>query len=286
MIKHTWILILALPLILFAAVALNAQTRDYRQTETIIKKLLDKPKAAPAENTGSASGTASANEDLTSNKTVAEPNADAVLLKTGLSMFNSGSYTAAEKNFSKLISEYPDSPYTDTARIRLGQIYIKENEYDKAMETFAEVNEFSGEYPAALFDTGYCLNAKTDVTSAISCYQTVAYSFPDHELADDALVRAGLLFLQTGKGSEALSTFIDVVSKYKNRETVDESVFYMAKVYEQDAGLRDIERARDIYKLFLKKAAAGEKHFANSPLKERAERELARINSTYFRIKE
>lgn len=269
-------------LMLFASIlgSLNAQTRDYRQTEQIIRQLIDRGGDTPSN-----SQEPSAPEEPEA-RAAEQPEKDSVLLKTGLGMYNGGSYEEAEKAFSRLTAEYPQSPYADAARIKLGKIYIRQGKYDKAAAELASVEEGSGEYPAALFDSGYCLSMQGKTDEAVSSYQTTAYSFPDHELADDALLQAGILLMHAGRGSEALSSFISLFSKYKNRETADDAVFYMGQVYERDSELRDIERAADIYKLFLKKASAGEKLFADSPLRKRTAGELERIERTYFKARQ
>ena len=235
----------------------------------------------------SPSGEARKEDDEKDKKKKAEnPGADSALLKTGLSLFNSDSYDGAAKNLDELISSYPQSPYVDTARIWLGKIYVKKYEYAKAIQELSAIPETSGQYPAARFDTAFCLKSMGDTLAAISCYQTIATRFPNHELADSALLRAGILFAEIGKGSEAASAFFLVTSRYSDRETVDDALFYLAVIFEKDPELHDIERARDIYKLFLKKSAEGEPHFKDSPLKEKAARELKRIEEIYFKIKQ
>ncbi|MDR3238127.1 MAG: tetratricopeptide repeat protein [Spirochaetia bacterium] len=268
--------------LMIAVSAASAQTRDYKENEDILKQIQEynntkKPSSPPS---------AEADEDKAKKKKTEVPANDSVLLKTGINMFNSGNYENAAKNFRQIIDDYPQSPYADTARIWIGRIHIKKYEYAKAIEELASVAETSGEYPAARYDTGFCLNAQGDSAAAISCYQTVAYSFPEHELADDALLQSGILFAKTGKGDEAIAAFLLLSSRYKDRETVDDALFCMGKVFESDPELRDIERAREIYRLFLKKSEEGLPHFKDSPLKNKAARELKRIEENHFRIKQ
>ena len=288
-------------LLIFSSVHLGAQTRDYRKTEEIINQILDngepgvKPPAGtektgetekiPQDNTVEQPEKPDEAEEETTAERAVVPGGDSVLLKSGISLFSSGDLETAGKSFNDLMEKYPASRHADTARIWLGRISIKKNDYSGAIEELSSINENSGEYPAAQYNIAYCLNARGNTASAISRYQLVAYRFSGHELADDALLQAGILFARQGKGNEAISAFITILKQYKNRETVDDALFNLGRVFESDPTLRDIERASRIYRLFLKKSEQGLPHFKNSPLKDRVARDLAHIEKTYFRKK-
>ena len=181
----------------FLAQNAYSQTRNHKETESILKqikeynqteKLLEKAQTDEKET------------DEKDKKTKTEaPDADLALLKTGLSFFNSGSYDGAAKNLNELVSNYPQSPYADTARIWLGKIYIKKYEYAKAIQELSAIPETSGEYPAARFDMALCFKNMGDILAAISCYQAIATRFPNHDLADKALLRSGMLFVEIGR---------------------------------------------------------------------------------------
>jgi len=263
------------------------QTRNYKENEDILRQIKEYNQAEKSlEETSPTGESEKENNEKDKKKKSETPGADSALLKTGLSLFNSGSYDGAAKNLNELVNSYPQSPYVDISKIWLGKIYAKKHDYAKAIQELSSIPETSGEYPAARFDTAFCLTNMGDTLAAISCYQTIATRFPNHELADNALLRSGILFAEIGKGTEAASAFFLITSRYKDRETVDDALFYLAMIFEKDPGLRDIERARDIYRLFLKKSAEGEIHFKDSPLKEKAARELKRIEEIYFKIKQ
>lgn len=266
--------------IILTGTGLYAQTRDYRKTEKIINELMEL-KDTPVKQQEIPSG-----QEASSTGETQAPDRDAVLLKTGLDMYSSGNYENAEKIFRKLLDFSPDSAYSDTARIRLANIFMKRGKYEMAMQELSSVSEESGEYPAAMYETACCLSAQENYAGAITCFQTAAYTFPGHQLADDALLQSGILCLKTGKGHDALAAFASISTRYKDTESLDDAFFWIGKVFEQDRELQDIERARDIYRLFLKKSDAGEKYFKDSPLKDRVKKELKRIEENHFRIKQ
>ena len=292
-----------LTILLFAlcfANNIHAQSRDAKETEAMLKQLqnnnetvtpskpIDATESSEAllkKNIPNSMPNDSTEETLSPKKSEAASN-DAVLFKTAIGMFNSGNYDNAAKAFEDIIRENSQSPHADSAKIYRGKIYIKKHEYRKAITELSSITEESGEYPIARYDTAFCLNANGDMVGAISCYQTIAYRFPDHELADDALLQSGILLSKNGKGNEAIAAFLQLSRQYKNRETIDDALYFMGKVFESDPALRDIERARDIYKLFLKKSEQGEQYFKESPLKDRVAKDLKRIEETYFRIQQ
>ncbi len=261
---------------------LSAQTRDYRKTEKIINELmkLKDPPAKTKQEVKQAEQVPSAAAETQA------PDRDAVLLKTGLDMYNSENYENAEKIFRKLLDSSPDGAYSDTARIRLAKICMKRGKYEMAMQELSGISEDSGEYPAAMYETACCLRAQENFPGAITCFQTTAYTFPGHDLADDALLQAGILCLKIGRGHDALASFASISTRYSDTESSDDALFWIGKVFEQDRELRDIERARDIYRLFLKKADAGDRYFKDSPLNDRVKKELKRIEENHFKIKQ
>src|SRR3990172_687422 len=124
---------------------------------------------------------------------------------------------------------------------------------------------------------------KGDHASAIENFEKVYMRFPQHELADKALLAAGRLYLNQNKGEQALEAAVRVIRSYKDRGTVDVAYYLIGKVYERDARLKDIETARRVYKQFIKKGETDER-FGKSPLRKRAEQDLARIERIYLKM--
>ncbi|OPZ80447.1 MAG: hypothetical protein BWY76_03354 [bacterium ADurb.Bin429] len=106
--------------------------------------------------------------------------------------------------------------------------------------------------------------------------------FPEHELADDALIALSRVNVAQGSGTMAVENLLKVIRLYADRETVDDAYFNLGKVYETDTVLRDLARAREVYRTFTRKADEGEPRFASSPLLPRVKRDLEYINRTFF----
>lgn len=210
-------------------------------------------------------------------------NEEQVLLKTGIDLFSNGLYDNALKKFQELITKFPQSSFKDSAHVWMGKSSLKLYQYDGAIKEFQAVPANSGEYPASVFYAAEGFLMKGDRASSIEYYQKVYSQFPAHDLADDALLNMGRLYLNQKNGSQALDSAVKILKYYKDRGTVAEAYYLMGKVYETDSQLKDIEMARKIYRQFINRGAADDR-FGKSPLKRRVISDLERIEKLYYKL--
>ena len=206
-----------------------------------------------------------------------------ILFKTGVDFYNNGLYDHALKKFQDLGVRFPQGMLKDSAHFWMGKVYLKQYWYDDAIKELSAVSAESGDYPASIYYAGESFMMKGDQVSSIEYYQRVQAQFPAHELADKALLNIGRLYLNQQKGTQALDSAVKIVTHYKDRGTVDDAYYLMGKVYEKDPRLKDIETARKIYRLFLKKSETDER-FSASPLKKRVQEDLQRLEKLYFNM--
>jgi TolA-binding protein len=206
-----------------------------------------------------------------------------ILLKTGIDFYNNGMYDHSLKKFQDLGAKFPQGTLKNSAHFWMGKIYLKQYRYDDAIKELSAVTAESGDYPASIYYTGESFLMKGDQVSSIEYYQRVQAQFPTHELADKALLNIGRLYLNQQKGTQALDSAVKIVKYYKDRDTVDDAYYLMGKVYEKDPRLKDIETARKIYRLFLKKGETDDR-FGKSPLKKRVQEDLQRLDKMYFKM--
>ncbi|HOR46017.1 MAG TPA: tetratricopeptide repeat protein, partial [Spirochaetota bacterium] len=124
--------------------------------------------------------------------------------------------------------------------------------------------------------------AMKDYVNASERFHRVASQFPSHDLADDALINLSKTNLFQGNGNLAVDNLLNVIKNYSDREMVDDAYYNLAKVYEKDKMLRDLEKSRSLYRKFIEKSDSGEQFFSNSPLKDRVKRDLADIDKRFF----
>ena len=250
--------------------------------DQIIDKTIDKPEDSAPKNKGKPKNDQGAPNKNNANNAMSGQ--DEVLLKTGIQFYESGLFDHSLARFEDMIKNYPASPFVDNARMWAGKIYLKKYKYDDAIKQFDDIKEQSGEYPASLYYKAEVYKYKSDSISAIDFYQKIFSSYPEHELADKAILNSGKLYLNSGKGHQALESAIRIIRYYKDRDTIDDAYYLIAKVYEKDPILKDMDIARKFYKIILKKAGQNQKYFADSPLLEIVKRDLQYIEKTYFKF--
>lgn len=243
--------------------------------EAILETILSEPKAAkiPMQ--------FKSEDDSTKKKGAGTP--DDVLLKQGIEFYNAEFYERALQALENLQKNYPQSPFKDQASLWKAKIYVQQQKYTSALQELSAIPEQSGEYPAALFMTGRVNQAMGKPLDAIEFYTKVAGLYPDQDFSDDALILAAQLFIAQKKGNAALGALLRVIKQYSDRETVDDAYYWLGKILSTDPNLKDVELARKVYTIFLKRAQdPAYSAFYSSPLKERVADELKRLDATYF----
>ena len=275
----------------FIIITFTASTviaRDYKETENIINQILQQNKQAetvspqdeqeeeeeqnqPPRRNRRAAGSPTAAEELN-------------LYRIGMQFYESSLFDNALNHFDDLLERFPMSQYADSARIWRGRSLMKKRAFRDAISAFSAVSEISGEYPAALFNAGLCHIYLRQPNNALAAFQRIIIQFPENSLADKALLESAKIHFHQNNGQKAVEYLIRIIKSYPNRETVAEAYYQLAKVFEQDSSMRDIEAARSLLKQFLRKAKQGEKFFVDSPLRERVVRDLNHIERNYFKF--
>ena len=261
---------------------------DAKKAEPTDTAGLDKKESAPPaaeKKTTPVPVPARSKKDVTAKQESAPKitNQEQVLFKTGVDFYNNGMYEQSLKMFQDLGSKFPQGMLKDSAHFWKGKVYLKQYRYDDAIKELSAVTTESGDYPASIYYAGESYQMKGDQLTSIEYYQRVQAQFPSHELADKALLNIGRLYLNQQKGTQALDSAVKIIKHYKDRGTVDDAYYLIGKVYEKDPKLKDIETARKVYKLFLKKSGTDDR-FGSSPLKTRVEEDLQRLDRLYFNM--
>lgn len=210
---------------------------------------------------------------------------DTIMLEGAISLYDSGDYQSAIEKLKSLQSLYPTSRLIDQSNIWLAKSYRQTGKTDQALTAVESVSERSGEFPAALYLSGQIYIDMKDTTSAKQAYFEALSLFPNHTLADDSLLALAKLYLDDSNGEEALKAVVRILKEYPDRETSDDAFYMMGKIFEKDKKLKDIERARMIYRKFLAKAREGDNPaFAHSPLVQRVEQDLRFLEQEYFSV--
>ncbi|MFW5807808.1 MAG: tetratricopeptide repeat protein [Spirochaetota bacterium] len=207
---------------------------------------------------------------------------DSVLLESGIALYNSGNYASAIETLRELRTNFPASPLADQANMWIARSHFRQDQTREGLDTLELIPESSGEYPSALYLAGTHYLSLKEYDRARRSFYRASSLFPSHEIADDALLELSKLYKSEGNGEEALKSAVYILKNYADRESADDAFYMMGKIYETDPRLKDIEKARQIFTLFLNRAEKGEAPYANSPLADKVRNDLKYINESYF----
>ncbi len=211
---------------------------------------------------------------------------DKVLLETGIGLFDGGNDAAAIDKFRQLKEKYPSSPYNDQASVWLAKSFLRSGRTKEALAELEGIGEDSGEYPSALFLAGQIYRDMHQADKAIEQFFKLSSRFPGSDLADDALIAASKIYLSRKQGTLALTAAAQVVKQYPDRETLDDAYFQIGMVLEKDPELRDIEKARLVFRKFVQRAEIEKLEvFAKSPLLDRVKKEIAFIEKHFLKTR-
>lgn len=117
-------------------------------------------------------------------------------------------------------------PLACRAQFALGKGYRKLRQHAKAVATLAPLKKCKDpELKAkALFTLGFSQTISTPALAAQS-YESLATSFPEHPLADDALFFAADVHLRRGERDPAIERLLDVVDRYPTGDFAADALF-------------------------------------------------------------
>ncbi len=272
-----------LTLIMFF-VPLSAQSIEERLN---IVSEADNVSSKPVEQNNSTDITSANSPAVVKKKTKVEIPApaaeDKIILESAVNYFSNADYYSASLKIDELLAAYPASMYLDQALIIRAKILAKNGDYAGAVAELSKISKESGEYPISLFLRAEIFKNAKDTNSAREMFLKLASMFPANDLADDALINLGDIYLASGSSDKALETATGIIKNYADRETVDDAYFLLGKIFMQDKNLRDLQRARDVYKKFIYMAEVEKApFFANSPLLRRVKTNYNDLNKFYF----
>ena len=283
--------------LLIITISMGVQSRDFNKTEEMIKTILSEENTSAIKEQNEqgdlqqADDAATSTEDETGTKEDAAPSRknsmsgkDESIYKTAIRLYETGYYDHSLAKFNEIINSHGDSKFLANARVWAGRIYIKKYKYNDAIKEFDSVRDTSGEYPASLFYRAEAYRYKGDKISSIEFYQKYASEYPGDPLAPYSILNAGKLYLSDKQGTKSLEAAIRLIKNYPDSDTLDDAYYLIAKIYEKDPVLRDVELARRYYRIFLRKAANNEKYFSDSPLLPAVKRDMEHLEKTHFKM--
>lgn len=142
------------------------------------------------------------------------PRMDYLHYQLGLVAYQQEDQPEAERQFQRVVSDYPTSVLADNAAFQTGQMWFENAEFASAIRTFSIVVDqygSSGLLPYALVKRGVCQANLEALDKAEADFAKVIRDFSNHEAAGDAII--GLQDLQ--KRGVEVASFSELLARYK-----------------------------------------------------------------------
>ncbi len=170
-------------------------------------------------------------------------------------------YKQVVQKCSQMIQDHPKSRWVDDAMFLMGQALVRQEEYDKAIRKFQEIQtNFPGSdyVPRSIYWLALSYHLKGDDAQALVSAERFLAAFPRHELRFDALFLAGDIKRELEDYDGALEYYRVVASEAEDKEIVDESLLKSAELY---YGRGEWEKAAASYRKLLRKGLPWERRY-------------------------
>jgi TolA-binding protein len=171
----------------------------------------------------------------------------------GEGYYNLGDYTSAERQYKSVRSDYFGHKLFRDATYSLGWAYLKQNQYQRAAETFGEIAHGSKELAhAAAFRRAIALKLGGDNAAARSTLESILSPQEGGSYADNAAYELGLLNYESKVYAAARKNFSSVIDSYPESDVRAEAYRMLG---ETEIALKNYDEAQKAFQ-----AAVSEKN--------------------------
>jgi TolA-binding protein len=146
------------------------------------------------------------------------------LYLVGEAYYNLGDYTSAERQYKAFRSDYPRHKFFRDATYSLGWTYLKQNQYQRAAETFAGIANGSDELAhAAAFRRAISLKLAGDKAAARSALESILLPQEGGSYSDNAAYELGLLNYESKEYAAARKNFLSIIDSFPESDVRPEA---------------------------------------------------------------
>ncbi len=170
-------------------------------------------------------------------------------------------YKQVVQKCAQMIQDHPKSRWVDDAMFLMGKALVRQEEYDKAIRTFQEIqtNFPQSDYvPHSIYWLALAYHLKGDDAQALAAVDRFLAEYPRHELRFDALFLGGDGKRALEDYDGALEYYGIVASEASKKEIVDESRLKSAELFRSRG---EWDKAAESYRLVLRKGLPWERRY-------------------------
>ena len=176
------------------------------------------------------------------------------LYQMAQALANSGRSFEATGAFRRLISDYPDSDWTEEAQYSLGYLFFQNQDYDEARKALRDLIRERPRDPLAakaLYTIGDTYFNAGDLEGSVREYRQVLEQYPNSPFAADAAASIQFAMMAMGEEDRAEALVDSFAAANPNSPVVDELRFKQAEVKYQSGRTDD---ALSEFQLFVRNA--------------------------------
>ena len=168
-----------------------------------------------------------------SSKRTAERAASAEFIK-GRVEYNAGRYENAVDILKSMVDNYSGTNSAKQGMLYLANSFYAMADYDQALEYYDNfARKYKGEdvlIVSAICGSGNCLVAKGDYSAAAEKYMQVIEKYPQSLKAPEALLDAGLAYMEAQNKENAVKAFERLVADYPDAKLKQDAEMYLAQL--------------------------------------------------------
>jgi TolA-binding protein len=175
---------------------------------------------------------------------------------------NLGLMTEAESTFSKFLSGNPTPEEAIVARMGLGDIYIRTQQWDKAIDAYQKVvEEFPGrpQVTDAKYWIAISTQQKGDNAAAIPLLEALIAEFPDAQFVPNVMYVLAGAKIASGDNDAGVATLAELAEKFPESGPAPFTYFQRAQLLAQKA---QTEEANNLMRQFIEKYPQSDRVFA------------------------
>ena len=197
-----------------------------------------------------------------------------IIFRNGELFYEYGDYDEAIKRFGLIVTKYPNDENAGPAGDRILKALTQAADYEN-IETWARKLKTAKSFQSAeqqkrldrlivesMGKSGEKYKEAGEYAKAATFYLRIPKEFPDHKLAPQAYMNAGVMYEKAKNPSLAGATYLALANKYakKDRKLASKAAFEAGKVYESVAYF---DKAAEAYEVVVKSFKRS-KHDANA----------------------
>jgi TolA-binding protein len=196
------------------------------------------------------------NDAVTEYRRVDGQGVDYALYQTGEALSRADRFDEAIRTLRRLVQDYPDSPWREQARLRIGGIQFQNQDYEGARQTYREIiaqspgDQIEARAQYGIGDTYY--NAG-EMDQAVQAYRNVLEDYPQSRYASDAASSLQFALLSTGDRDRADEIIEEFARENPDSPMVDELRFRQAEATYQSG---DVDRALQLFRRFVRRSTS------------------------------